>query len=749
MEVEANVPRSGARRWAGPALRLAATIAALGAIALVAALVRIRLSVPARSGRVRLPGLSAAVQVAFDRRGIPHLLAATELDACRALGWLHAGDRFLQMEFRRRAASGTLAEIVGPSLVPLDLRSRREGHRQAAQAEAASLTPRLRAMLEAYAAGVNAYLSARPRPVELVALGVEPEPWSLTDSLAFAHLMLTGLSDAPDREIRGLLARGTVESADGTRVLPTASGDRDQTLPREAGAAGSNAWAVSRARSASGGPILANDPHLRPEFPGVWYAAHLTTGDGLDVAGLTLPGIPGVAIGHNGRVAWGITVAQVDDADLYLELLDPAKRATLRDGRSLPLEERQETIRVKGQAERRVSFLRTERVSLLGGFREKDGTWKAVGLAFAAERARGSLEAFARAARAGSAQELQDAWASYRGPAFNVCWAAADGHTGLRLAGSVPRRRSTLVDGRGFSVEDWDGIVPDAELPRIVDPPEGFVASANDDWSAAGRKLPYPGDYATGDRVQRIRELLRDRDGVGVQDMNAIQNDILSPYAVRVVRGLSGIELPEGDARRARTILQTWDGRASRTGPSRLFFAFVSQLASREKLAGWAAVEAAVASPDPRRVGEILAASLREVEREDGADPEAWNWGRLHTLSYHHPFSGRLPWALRFLERWLDVGPLELPGEVHTVHVEGFRLGAEPRVRHIPSARLVVDLGNPDASSLVLPLGQSGQFQDIYYEDQVRAWAEGRTYPFPFTARAVDAAAVSVLRLEP
>jgi len=748
MEAPTTEPRFRRGPWTRRILRLSAAIAAFLVLVLAAAGFWIRLPLPSRSGRERLPGLSAPVTVTFDARGVPHVRASTEDDALRALGWLHAGDRFFQMELRRRAAAGTLAEILGPSLLSHDLRSRREGHRRAAERELERATARTREMLDAYSSGVNAHLSTQPRALELVLLGVQPEPWTATDSLAFARFMLAGLSDAPGREIRALLARGILESVDGTRALPGAGSPDGADADRD-GPAGSNAWAISGARSASSGPILANDPHLAVEFPGVWYAAHLTTRDGLDVAGLTLAGIPGVAIGHNGRMAWGITMGHVDDADLYQETIDPAAHTALRDGRPIPLQVREERIQVKGQGERSVSYYATDRGTLLGGFREKDGTWRAVALAFAAERTSGSLDAFSRAARAADAVALEDAWASYSGPAFNVCWASADGHTGLRLAGSIPRRRSTSVDDRGFSLEDWEGIVPDAELPRIVDPPEGFVASANDDWSAAGRGLPFPGDYASGGRVERIRDLLSGAHGATARDMNAIQNDVLSPYAVRIVRRLSGIEPLDGDARRARDVLRKWDGRASLTGPSRLFYAFLSDLASRGNLAGWGGVAEALEDPDPQLVGSSLAASLREVERVEGVDPDAWSWGRRHTLTYDHPFSSRLPSTLSFLRRWLDVGPLELPGEVHTIHVEGFRLGGEPRIRHIPSARLVVDLGDLDASTLVLPLGQSGQFQDPHYDDQVRAWAEGRAFPFPFTTKAVDAAAASVLRLEP
>lgn len=726
-----------------PVLRVLAVVVSLLAITVLVGIVVVRLPLPRRSGRDRLPGLTAPATVTFDRRGVPHVRAATETDAYRVLGWLHAGDRFFQMELRRRAASGRLAEVAGEALVPLDLESRRVGHARAAARDLSALSAGARAAVDAYAEGINAYLARGARPLELVALGDDPEPWSAADTLAFSRYMIAGLSDAPAIKVRRLVSLGVLESTDGTAIFDGSTG-------KAGGPAGSNAWALGGSRTASGRPMLANDPHLGVEFPGVWYAAHLTTDDGLDVAGLTLPGVPGIAIGHNGRIAWGITMAQVDDADLFRETIDAGSKAYLREGRFVPLEARTETIRIRGKDARDVVFYATDHGTLLGGFRE-DGALEAVALASAIPGMVDHLEPFRLAGRATTPEDLSRAWSSYRGSAFNVCWASMDGHIGLRLAGAIPARSRSASEG-DLATEEWVGIVPDPELPRLEDPPDGIVASANDDWSESGRTLPFRGFYATNDRVDRIRTLLSGEHDATAADMNALQNDVLSPYAVRVVRNLSRLSGLGGEAARARDILAAWDGEARTLGPSRLFYAFLSDLASRRKLRGWKAVEEETATVSPEQDGPIaqsLGAALERVEREDGKDPSHWSWGAVHTLRYEHPLSSQIPPALGYLRRWLDVGPIGMPGEVHTIDVQAFTLGREPRIGHIPSARLVVDLGNVDASTLVLPLGQSGQFQDVHYDDQVHAWSRGRTFPFPFTRKAVDAAAVSVLRLSP
>jgi penicillin amidase len=689
--------------------------------------------------------------VTFDARGIPHVRAATEGDAWRVLGWLHAGDRFFQMELRRRAALGRLAEVLGPAALSYDVESRRDGHGRAAERDETALSPALRAVLEAYSGGINAYLATRPLPLELRVLGDRPEAWTVRDSLAFGRLMLAGLSEAPDREIQGLLDRGVLSKVDGTHALPLSEG-----APQ-----GSNAWAVAGSRSAHGKPIVANDPHLAADLPGVWYAAHLTTADGLDVAGLTLAGVPGVIIGRNPWFAWGIAMAQVDDADLFVESIDPASRAYERSGRRPSLVTRAETIRVEGAGDVAVEFHETDRGTLLGAFADETGAWRGMALASAPAQAPASLGAFVLAARAADLAAFDRAWAAYGGPAINLCWASVGGSIGHRLAGAVPERRSSATDRRGALLEDWEGLIRDADLPRLVDPPEGFVASANDDGSAAGRPLPFPGFYASRDRVDRIRELLARATGLGPGDMNRFQNDVLSPFALRLVaRIAASVPGPRGPAREALEILQAWDGRVERSGTARLFFAFLDDLAHRMQVEGWSRFRDALDDPgrswdDPSTPREesrddaialALASALERVRREDGAEPASWSWGRAHTLRYEHPFSSRLP--APFLRRFLDVGPFEMPGEVHTLNVQGFRIGRRPQVRHIPSARLVIDLGDPDASTLVLPVGQSGQFQDPHYGDQAPAWAEGRTFPFPWTTAAVDRAAVSTLRLE-
>jgi penicillin amidase len=738
-----------------PSLLKLGAIAAAGLVPLGLAVALVaRAPIPLRQGTESLPGLSGRAVVRFDARAVPHVRAATELDAYRVLGFLHAGNRLVQMELRRRAAAGRLSEIFGSAALAFDEGARRRaGMGGGVERELSRSSPRLVAALEAYSQGVNAYLASHARPWELVALGVRPEPWTPLDCLRTGRIVASSVTDSEDLEDFRFRTAARIGVGPLVRFLDAAS---------EEPGGGSNAWAVAGSRTASGRPLLASDPHLPPEMPGVWYAAHLTSRDGLDVAGLTLAGTPGVVIGHNGAVAWGLTMTQADDADLFLEDL----------AASGSLVSRKETIRVKGGADVEIVVDSTVRGPIVRTVSDRE----AFSLSWAAAARPGSSEAFLAAAHARDPRELAEAWRLYGGPPVNVCWASASGHIGVFVAGAIPRRPrgDGRLPARGPGGEDdWQGLVPPEELPSIQDPPEGFVATANDDWSAAGRPLPFPGDYAGRERIARIRSVLAEASGATVDDMRALQGDVLSLHALRVKRALSALAIPAGDAARARGILLEWDGRCTRRGAVRLYEAFLVDLrrrtfAAREErddvrlpagfelvarmLEGSAGLDLwddpGTAEVETREaiVAGSLGAALAEVEQEDGKVVAAWSWGRAHALTYRHLFSN----TSRTLGRFLDVGPVELPGDGHTVSVAAYSLREGTyRVGHIPSARLLVDLGDPDRSRLVLPLGQSEHLADPNADDQLDAWSRVRDYPLPFRPAAVDAASVATLRLDP
>ena len=761
----------------------AVVAAALLLAALIGATAFVLDPLPSHRGRIVIPQLVASTDARFDRQGIPHVRAVLEVDAWRAMGFIHAADRLFQMEMRRRAACGRLAEVFGHAALPLDREARINGYAAMARRDWDLLSDGERATLSAYANGVNAFLAEHPLPLELTALSVTPEPWTPIDSLAFERLLQDDLSVADSVE-RGALADARAQGLDAaislldasepgtTKVAPEtaeilaslAPSPGAATVPAETAPAGSNAWAIAGTRTASGKPLLAGDPHLAAERPGVWYAAHLQSADGLDVVGLTLAGVPGVVIGHNGRVAWSLTMHQADDSDLFVEQVDWAAGTYRRDGISVPLDRTSETISVKGEADVVVEVARTIHGPIVVRLNENPG------LAIAREFAPADLpqgpRAFLAAARARTGAELVSVWSRFSGPSVNVCWADAAGAIGVNVAGAIPRR--VFGDGRfpvpgWIAAYNWNGVIPAESLPSILAPPDGVVVSANDDWSVSSRLLPYPGFFAASYRAGRARELGSALRSAKVADMRVMQSDVYSPYAARIVSVLRQLALTDKKAQKAVSVLSTWGARAETRGPSRLFYAFLKALrrdvGATDIRVTWSMLErmidgsAAQSYWDDRatprletrngRIEEALASAIDEVEREDGTDPARWSFGRAHRLLYEHPFASALPASIA---RRLAFGPVGLPGEWNTLDVAGFSLRGESyNVTHIPSARLIVDLGDFDASRIVLPLGQSGQLFDGHGKDQMRAWSTGEDFPLPFTPKAVEAATISTL----
>jgi penicillin amidase len=459
---------------------------------------------------------------------------------------------------------------------------------------------------------------------------------------------------------------------------------------------------------------------------------------------------------------------QADDGDIYVERVNWAAGLYQRGDGWLPLRRETETIHVKDGPDVAVDVARTVHGPIVS--RLDDASGLALARGFAPADLPQGPRAFLEAERAKTGAELLTAWSHYAGPSVNVCWADDSGSIGLKVAGALPRRRAG--DGR-FPVPgwvdtyDWDGTIPAAELPAISDPRDGIVVTANDDWSTSSRRLSYPGVYADSDRALRARQLATSLQRATVADMRAMQNDVYSAYAARIVSALRGIVMADPRAKKAMSVLARWDARAETRGPARLFYAFMKQIRAaatpQNAPVTWSVLERMIDGsgaqqywgelqpPDGRtranRIESALSKAMETVERQDGPDPAHWSFGRAHRLVYQHPFASALP---PWVARRLAFGPVGLPGELHTLDVAWFPLrGDGYDVTQIPSARFIVDLASPDASRLVLPLGQSGQLFDRHGSDQMSAWSTGHDFALPFTAKAIQAATISTLRLVP
>src|SRR3989441_2624602 len=632
-------------------------------------------TLPPRNETIHLSGLGAPVTIVIDRSGVPHVEAESAPDAFFAHGYLHARDRLWQMELNRRVARGELAELFGPIALPTDRVLRRLGFRRDAERDLASISAEGRQVLDAYAAGVNAYVARHRRPIEFVLLWSRPRAWSPVDTLAFGRYM--GWSQAENlpteivrRQLAGLLGA--------ERASALEPGDPAANVVALAGLAGgaSNNWVASPARSASGHALLANDPHLYPRIPPVWYVAHLRSADGLNVIGATLPGLPGVVIGHNSRIAWGVTAGLADCEDLVDQDARAVEQAAVI----------REEIKVKGKS----SVIEDVRVTadgpILNGALDIPADGPPVALRSILQDGKASMDALVALNRATDWATFQQALELWDFPCLNFVYADVDGNIGYRMAGRVPLRQ----DGT------WAGTVPFAEMPAAFNPDEGIFVTANNRPTAPMRH-ELARDWIDDYRWTRIVQLLRLRPRHTVEDFQRMQQDLTSVAAQQVAARLARLAPGDGLAPEVMARLRGWDGSLDAASPeAAIYQVFRIELvrALYRELGEETILRVLGRGPDPviapvtaffsRGSSELLArldqadesvvraallAALRFLGDRLGSDINRWCWGDLHRISSQHPIGLGVPVLDRLLQ--LSCGPYPIGGDADTVAQAG------------------------------------------------------------------------------
>jgi penicillin amidase len=849
------------RAWPRP-VRITTYVAAglvlLLLLTLLGGVVMVRRPLPQTSGEIAVPGLAAPVTVVRDEHGIPQLYGDSVEDLMRAQGFVHAQERFYEMDVRRHATAGRLAELFGEAALDSDKAVRTMGWRRVAQRELALIEPATREALEAYAAGVNAYLEDRPVSdiaVEYTVLragGLDytPEPWTPVDSLAWLKAMAWDLRGNMTDEIGRALALADHTPEQVEQLYPPYPYDRHAPvvqqgavvdgvfeqdaveggtrLPQrpayDAGARaalrrthaaieavpallgrgdglGSNAWVVDGRHSATGSPLLANDPHLGVSLPGVWmqlglHCRTVTAGCPLDVAGFTFSGVPGVIIGHNADIAWGFTNLGPDVTDLFLERVDGERWRY--DGRWLPVRSRTETIEVRGGDDVELTVRSTRHGPLLSDVSEEvadvgdvattehpatrpaDGY--AVALAWTALQPSATADAVLALNTATDWRSFRAAAARFDVPAQNMVYADREGHIGYQAPGRIPIRHSGndgLLPAEGWRPDDdWTGdFVPFEGLPSVLDPDEGFIVSANQ--AVAGRDYPYAitQDWDRGYRAQRIRERLLEEGELSVSEMLELQVDSSAPAGPLLTPYLLDLELPEGYYTEGQRLLRGWDFTQPADSAAAAYFnvvwrnvlerTFHDEVASEIRPDGgqrWVAVmerlltrpadpwwddvttEDEVESRDDILTRSMLDARDELTSRQD-LDHEKWEWGRIHRLDLEHQTLGAS--GIGAVEWLVNRGPWGAPGGSAAVDASNWDAAEGYDVTSAPSMRMVVSLEDLDESRWVSLTGVSGHPFSDHYVDQTDLWAEGETLPWPFTAEAVEGAKEDELTLEP
>jgi penicillin amidase len=578
---------------------------------------------PATAGRIELRGLNSNVTVLRDRWGVPHIRARDMHDLMFAQGFVHAQDRLWQMDFVRRVVAGGLSEIFGRATVDVDRWMRILGLRRFAALHAAGLGPPMLSELQAYAEGVNAFVSGGRLPFEFSLLKYHPEPWTPEDTLSWNKMMSWSLSvnweselirqalieklgEELERELEPVLLerwQSVLPEEIQPSPLKNNSVSRRFTGPGAAGGAGSNCWVVSGSRTRSGAPLLASDMHLVLSLPAIWYENHLTC-DGYDVTGITAPGVPNIIAGHNGRVAWGFTAGFSDVQDLYIERVRFEKEGTVRYehmGRWLEASVINETIKVRGGKPVHVQVVMTGHGPLINDLAPGLASESPLALRWVAYEQDTTSRGVYEMLRAQSCSELHEALRHWTSPNVNVLYADIHGNIGSTLAGLVPvrhgmaadherptgaaagaRRREGLIPVPGWTGEhEWKGFIPFDELPHRFNPRDGYIVSANN--RITGDDCPYflGSDYCTEDRAERIREMLTAAGTIDRACIQRMQVDQLSTAARRIGRNVEKIRSGIASLPPETSLMSGWDGSLGPGRPAAAFYqVFVRRLLS-------------------------------------------------------------------------------------------------------------------------------------------------------------------------
>ncbi len=809
--------------------------------------VGVRNSFPDVSGEVRLDGISGPIDIVRDANGIPQVYADTPEDLFFGQGYVQAQDRFWEMDFRRHVTAGRLSELVGESALETDKFVRTLGWRRVAEQEVDLVDDDTRQLLDSYSSGVNSYidgksgssLSLEYRILSLTGTDYRPAAWTAADSVAWIKAMAwdlrSNMSDETDRVLStARLTPGQVEQlypdypAEHPTIVDSADLTGDQTgltpagfepgpdsdyaqavqgvsaaqsaadeLPALLGTGdgiGSNSWVVAGDRTETGLPILANDPHLAPSMPGIWYQVglHCRTVSAdceYDVSGFSFAGLPGVVVGQNRDVAWGVTTMYADVADLTLEKVSGG--TYLYDGEQIPLETREETFRVAGGESETITVRSTRNGPILSDLDDSlakvgrseqtttDASIYEVALRWTALTPEPTVEAIFALDTASNWDEFRDAAQKFTVPSQNLVYADREGNIGYQSPGTIPIRRTG--DGRwpvpGWDPQyDWTGTIPFERLPSVLNPDEGFIVTANNKVIDDDYPFELGADTAAGYRADRIRELLDRDEKFSVQDMTEMQMDSFNANAERVVPALLAVD-PGGEYYSAgQELLRDWDLRQTAdsgaaayfdavwnqlleltfrdelppdqwpTGGER-WFQVVDQLLDTRGSSWWDDID--TEQVETRDV--VLRTALRRARdvmtAAQSKNPDDWTWGGLHQLELVNPTLGES--GIGVVEGLFNRGPFDVAGGGGLVNATSADASQGYEVTAVPSMRMVVDLADPDRSRWIQLTGNSGHAFGPHYLDQFPLWQRGETLPWAFSADAVAKSARDTLTLQP
>ncbi len=810
-------------------------------------------SFPVVEGEIQIAGLDGSVRIYRDGYGIPHIYATTHHDLYFSQGYVHAQDRFWQMDFSRHLGSGRLAELVGKPMLETDKFLRTLGWERVSQQELELLGPAEMAILDAYSAGVNAYiadskgsdLSLEYLFLGLLNSGYEPPPWTPLNSLTWGKAMAWDLRGNLDSEIDRAkllktLPRNQLEfiyppyPSDHPIIVPGFSIDKEvktqntnasippysylvdpiwqgvinsmENFQRSAAnldqisgggfeGIGSNSWVVHGDLTDTGKPYLVNDPHLGAQMPSIWYEVGLhclekTDECQLDVAGFSFAGVPGVVIGHNDHIAWGLTNVGPDVMDLYIEKINPEHPTQyLTPDGWREMESVLEVIQVAGKDPVEHQVYLTSHGPIIGSEYGLDDFDQSTGLAlpddFALALRWTALEpscvfcAMWDINLAKNWDEFREAARYFKVPSQNLIYADIDGNIGYQMPGNIPIRvegHDGMLPVPGWNGDyEWQGYIPYEELPYTLNPPEGYIVTANN--AVVGQEYPYliSEEWSRGFRAQRIVDLLEAAPKpINIATLKAMQGDNYDQIAAVLVPEILKLNFTDPELRSAQQILLGWDFQADmNSAPATLFMTFWQNLVTntmQDNLpndyhigVGSTAKEIfrqLITQPENpwwndsstterENMADIFRLtfeeSYQEIKKEFGADPSNWQWGELHTITFQNQVMSSFPFINKFFNR----GPFPAAGGNEIVNATGWDPTNPYLIDWLPSMRMIVNLDDLANSLSVHTTGQSGHAYHPHYIDMADLWRNIYYHPMLWDLAHIQRQAESLLRLSP
>ncbi|MCG6913470.1 penicillin acylase family protein [bacterium BMS3Abin03] len=789
-------------------------------------------SLPMYEGSLSVPGLKNNVEIYFDSLAIPYIYASNDEDAAFALGYLHAQERMFIMDVIRRAGEGRLSEVFGKETLPFDKMFRTIGIKQTAEMIKRKMNSDALKILEAYSGGVNYYINKYKSKYtfEFDLLGYEPEQWTPENSLVVIRMMgwelnLSWWTDITFTELAQKLGKEKVKDIlpgypeNAPTIIPdhlnkfadvnTSFIETDKAFRKFFGFTGthigSNNWVVNNSLSASGSPIIANDPHLAFSAPGKWYAAVIKSPE-WSAAGVTLPGVPGVVIGKNENISWVLTNIMTDDCDFYFEKLDSSGTKYLVDSKWRELKMDEDTIFVKGEKPVPITIRKTHRGPIISDIYpynfvyNKSGTkYPTMSMHWVGNDFSDEAEAFMEINKASNWKEFKSAVQKFNVPGQNFVYADKDGNIGYLFGGVVPLRgknptnvtSTTFIFDGTTSANDWTGLLSKNKSPELFNPPQNYIASANNK-TVKNFNYHITNLWEPSSRIERITELLSSKEKQSVQDFKKYQMDIVSPYAKKVVsyilQAFKDITVTDKNLKQSLELLGDWDFELSkyRQAPtiylttfkfllentyedemgSDLFnqYVFMANIPYRNILdllqnanSNW---WDDVNTPERETRNEIIrksvANALTYLEENVSGDIKDWQWGELHYVTFKHMFSGNFS----LLDDIINIGPYELGGDGTTIFNTEYRFSKSiekiPMFKHDlfenvlgPSMRYLYDFSEPDEFYLILTTGQSGNVMSNHYSDQSLMWLNGRYMKISTNDETIKAPPNKLLTLVP